>query len=83
MVAPVTEGKVGIAGLTGEADVAHVNLCWVCSNCGRDNRASLDPFEDEEEINWASDAELWGKCEACGTEHELLLQVTVRAIHKP
>lgn len=63
--------------------MGRVNLCWTCLRCGADNKVSMDPWEEETEINWAPDAEFWDKCAKCGAEHEAALRVVTSLANKP
>ena len=62
--------------------MGRVNLCWICPVCGAENRADLDPFEDEEEINWAEDAEIMERCRACERKYRLELRVSVHGVNE-
>lgn len=60
--------------------MSRVYLCWSCLRCGAENRASLDPWDEEPEINWAKDAALSERCDACGAKHRLQFNVVVEAV---
>lgn len=58
--------------------MGRVNLCWTCTTCASDNRLSLDPWDDEETINWDSEASFGSRCVKCGTKHQIELKVSCR-----